>query len=151
MSSFEILINNTLDHYEINAIRLKKSVETVLANEKLRKARISVVLTEDDTIINLNKKFLNKDDTTDVLSFEIEKNDKAGLIEGEIYANLNQIERQAVDYNVSFESELFRIVIHGVLHLIGYDDKLEKDLLRMREKEDHYLSLVQNGFQNKCN
>ena len=85
---------------------------------------------------------MNKKTTTDVISFVLERDDKVMSLEGEVYANLAQIKRQAIEYEVSFKNELFRIVIHGILHLIGYDDQQISEKEEMTKQENYFLSLI---------
>jgi rRNA maturation RNase YbeY len=84
----------------------------------------------------INKRFLNHDDVTDVIAFPLE--DGMGM-DGEIYVNLDRAKSQAQEYRVSQLEETRRLLIHGVLHLLGYDDGTKKDRERMRKKEDVYL------------
>ena len=65
-------------------------------------------------------------------------------IEGEVYANLEQVERQAIEYKVASHDELNRVIIHGVLHLVGYNDQTPDQRIEMTKKEDYYLSLIKN-------
>jgi rRNA maturation RNase YbeY len=90
-------------------------------------------------IVNLNKRFFNKDNTTDVISFNL--SEKGIEIEGEVYINIDIINSQAEYYSVSFEEEMKRLVIHGLLHLVGYKDDRKNQKKEIREKEDYYLTI----------
>lgn len=118
----------------------KCTAEYVLLNEK-RNAELRIVFVDDDKIHNLNKRFLRHDKVTDVLSFPLEEQE--GVIEGEIYVCIDQAERQAREYGVSIHQEISRLVIHGLLHLIGYDDTTPAKKSAMKEKEDSYLEQLQ--------
>lgn len=109
----------------------------VVRNEYHGDAEINVVFIDDRKMINLNGLYLDHWHATDVLSFPMKENGKN--IEGEVYINLDQARRQAQDYKVSFREEYSRLVIHGVLHLLGYRDKKRQDKLRITEKENYYL------------
>ena len=139
MSKFNITIVNELPQYNINEFTLKAAAKEILNDEKIKTGWLNIILIGDKLTNTLNKRYLDKDTTTDVLSFVFEKDEKTGLLEGEVYANLEQIKRQARDYKVDFCNELARVVIHGILHLVGYDDQTDNDRREMTEKEDFYL------------
>jgi probable rRNA maturation factor len=118
----------------------KRVAAHVLLKER-RKATVSVVFVDDGTITDLNKRFLGHDYTTDVLSFPIDEEN--GVVEGEVYVNVDQAERQAAEYAVPVRQELCRLVIHGVLHLVGYTDRTGEERAGMRSKEDSYLKSLE--------
>jgi len=144
MSNYQINVETILPSKKLKKRLIKQVAETVLSGEKVADAEITIVLVDDDYIKKLHKDYLNENDTTDVLSFQLEDFQDTNLLEGEIYANANQIERQAVEYGVSMDNELYRIVIHGILHLIGYDDQTPGEKTTMTKKEDFYLSILTN-------
>ena len=141
MSNYRINIENIFAGVKVKKKPIKEFTRYLLAKEGISKAEINIVLVDDEYITRLNHKFLNKDSTTDVLSFSLadESNDQ---IEGEVYTNINQIMRQAEDYHITFNEELNRIIIHGVLHLIGFDDLTDEQKKIMTEKEDQYLTIL---------
>ena len=141
MFSYQINLECTLNDFLFDEDRINKIVKLILAKENVNQALVNIVLVGDKLIIALNKEYLKKDTTTDVISFILENDSKKGGLEGEVYANLEQIQRQAKDYNVTWQNELFRVIIHGVLHLVGYDDQTLEDKKQMTDKEDHYLFL----------
>ncbi len=142
MATFDLLISSLLPEYRVDKRKLNRVIKQVFSDQQLKKVRVNVVLTDDVEIIRLNKQYLNNNSTTDVLSFLLELDNTEKFLEGEVYANLQQIERQAAEYKVNFETELFRIVIHGILHLVGYDDQSPQERKKMHEQEDYYLSQV---------
>jgi rRNA maturation RNase YbeY len=85
----------------------------------------------------MNRRFLGHAYATDVISFPLGEGD---AIEGELYVNLDRARVQARQYGVTRTHELVRLVVHGTLHLTGYDDRLPKDRMRMRQREDFYLA-----------
>lgn len=113
--------------------------ENVLSSEDVSNYDISVIFVNNKYIVNLNKRFFNKDNTTDVISFNI--SEKGIEIEGEVYINIDIINSQAEYYSVSFEEEMKRLVIHGLLHLVGYKDDRKNQKKEIREKEDYYLTI----------
>jgi len=113
----------------------------VIKYESSRAGDINIVFTDDKLIRKLNTIFLNHNWVTDVISFPLSENDK---IEGEIYINLEQARRQAKEYNCTIKSETQRLIIHGVLHLIGYKDLTSNAKKKMSALEDKYLNIIWN-------
>jgi probable rRNA maturation factor len=111
----------------------------VIKYESSKEDGINIVFTDDKFIRKLNTIFLKHKWVTDVISFPLSDNKK---IEGEIYINLEQSRRQAKEYNSTFKSETQRLIIHGVLHLIGYTDLTQKTKKRMSALEDKYLDKI---------
>ena len=142
MSSYQINLEATVDRFIFDEDKVRQIVEKILSMEKINEALVNVILVDDKYITKLNKKYMNKDNTTDVISFVLEKNRAKKNLEGEVYANLEQIKRQAYQYKTKVMEEFFRIVIHGVLHLVGYDDQSVTNKKSMTEKEDYYLAFI---------
>ncbi|HLX13330.1 MAG TPA: rRNA maturation RNase YbeY [Bacteroidota bacterium] len=116
-------------------------VRSVLLAERKKHAEIGVVFVDDKKMLGLNSAFLRHRYPTDVLSFPLSSKRDVPL-EGEVYVNLDQAKRQARDYSVEFSEETHRLVIHGVLHLLGYDDATRSQQQQMRQLEDRYLQSV---------
>jgi len=134
-----ISVENICPNIKIKTKQIKELAERLFIEEGVLKAEINIVFVDDKYIIKLNQEYLDKDTTTDVLSF-ILTDETDEQLEGEVYANIEQIIRQAEDYQVSLEAELCRVVIHGLLHLIGFNDQTDDDKQVMTEKEDYYLA-----------
>lgn len=144
MSNYKINVETILPLKKLKKRRMKQIAELVLAAETVAGADITIILVDDAYITKLNKEFMNQNDTTDVISFHLENNQNNNFIEGEIYANVNQIEQQALDFGVSYDNELHRIIIHGLLHLVGYNDATLEEKETMTTKEDDYLTMLTN-------
>lgn len=97
---------------------------------------LNIIFCSDDYIYKMNKEYLEHDYYTDVISFNYNENN---IINGDIFISIDTVSFNANKYNVSFENELYRVMIHGVLHLIGYNDKTNKEKTIMKSKEDYYL------------
>lgn len=110
----------------------------VLRREWGRRADVSIVFIDDQRMIELNSQYLHHNVTTDVLSFPL--SDEANTLEGEVYVNLDQAQRQAREYGVTVHNEVARLVIHGLLHLVGYRDATKREKIRMTEMEEMFLS-----------
>ncbi|MFZ5518232.1 MAG: rRNA maturation RNase YbeY [Candidatus Zhuqueibacterota bacterium] len=143
MPKYKIKVEDIYSQCPAEKKILKKIAEHVLSEERVMLADINIVLVDDAFIINLNKQYLNKTTTTDVISFNFEEPPDLQNLDGEVYANVEQIRRQAEEYEVTEAEELHRIVIHGLLHLIGYNDASPVDKNAMTEKENFYLSPIQ--------
>lgn len=115
---------------------LMRAARAALRGEGVRNASIGIVCLNDRQCRRMNRKHLGHDTTTDVLSFPLEQ---SPVLEGEVYVNLDRARQQARDFGVSPLHELARLVIHGTLHLTGYDDRTPRQATRMHAREDRYL------------
>ncbi len=128
-----IQVTNQQSRLAIDSARLQSAVEAALEGAKLAAAEISLVVVDDATIHRLNRQYLDHDYATDVLSFQLEQSE-AGL-EGEVVVSAERAAAVAVEYGWSPEEELLLYVIHGVLHLVGYDDTTPGKRAAMRRRE----------------
>ena len=103
---------------------------------------ISVILVDDSKIQDLNQRYLNKNRPTDVMAFHL---GESGGLKGEVYISVERAKEQAGRYRVSFEDELSRLVIHGVLHLLGCDDESQAEAAHMRQHEAAILKELGHG------
>jgi len=123
---------------------IRRICEEVLSGENWKgKGILSVVLGDDEMLHELNLKFLKKDRATDVMAFPL--GDDEEEVWGEVYVSIERAKEQALIYNVSFNEELARLIIHGVLHLLGYDDRDESSKKEMKAKEDYYLGEIEKS------
>ncbi len=136
---------NNLTSVEVDQSLLKKIAKIVLEKEGKKSNSLSIALVKSKEIKRLNKKYRKKNSVTDVLSFsrknDIIKNDREKL-KGEIVLCLEQIKKNAQNFNKKFKNELAWALIHGILHLFGYNHKKEKEAHKMRKKEEYYLSFL---------
>ncbi len=114
----------------------KRWINSVIAHEKRKCGEINIIITTDDYLLNLNKTFLKRDSLTDIITFNFNKD---AILSGELYISLERIRENSKKYNCTVEEELDRVIIHGILHLIGYDDDGKTSTARMRRKEKEYL------------
>ena len=113
-------------------------ISSVLMEEGKTLAEILVIFTSDEILSDLKKEFFNKEHLTDVISFRMNDYSEE-KVEGEIYISIPQVERNARKFDQSFSRELSRIIIHGSLHLLNYDDSTINSKIKMTEKENYFL------------
>lgn len=118
--------------------RLKECARTVLAGEGVSEAKVTLAFVDDMTIAGLNKRFLDHDGPTDVITFTYSK-PKSKKLEGEVVIGVEVAQREAAERGHDVNTELCLYVIHGGLHLCGYDDESARDAADMRRKERDYL------------
>jgi probable rRNA maturation factor len=112
-------------------------IKYVAADYAKRIANISYVFCSDERILEVNKQFLNHDYFTDIITFDYSENNS---IAGDIFISIDTVKSNAAEFGVSFEQELHRIIIHGVLHLCGQDDKTPELRIQMTQKENLALA-----------
>lgn len=111
-------------------------IEHILHEENRKLGAIQIIFTDNHTILSINTTFLKHSYFTDVITFV---NSRKDIVSGEIYISIDQVAANSRKYRTPGMEELFRVIIHGVLHLIGYVDEKEEDRKVMRMKEDLYL------------
>ena len=122
----------------------KKWLTTCLRNEKWEVGCINFIFCSDHYLKKLNKKYLNRTYLTDVISFKQEYgncSEKTNTVFGDVFISVERVKENKVLYKTIFAKELKRVMIHGVLHLMGYNDKTESEKILMREKEAIYINL----------
>jgi len=134
-----VQVFNTHSRYRPRRSSTVALVRKVLRGEKISRSALSVIFVRDPFMRFLNGTFLGHWYVTDVLSFPL--GEEGGLLEGEVYVNLDQAVRQARTYRVSPLNERSRLIIHGLLHLTGYDDSTPGKRTRMRKREEYYLGV----------
>lgn len=118
--------------------QFRRAVRLVLRDAGIVDAIVSLAVVDDATIRQLHHRYLGKDATTDVLSFVLEKD--AGMLEGEIIVGAETACRQAPRFGWTAENELLLYVIHGALHLVGYDDRTPRKRALMYRRQSEYLA-----------
>jgi probable rRNA maturation factor len=139
-----IQITENFKAAEVDLSALKKSVKSICRRFKLSKVSISIVLAGDAEIMRLNKKFLNRNRTTDCLSFDLSDNDGMGPKVFELVVNAKLATRQAKLRGHCCQAELMLYITHGLLHNLGFDDSTPPKARKMHDAEDEILK--QEGF-----
>jgi rRNA maturation RNase YbeY len=113
-------------------------LDNCLRKEKKISGEMNFIFCSDKYLLKINQEYLQHDYYTDIITFDYTQKN---LVSGDIYISIDRVKENANTYKVSFQNELLRVIVHGVLHLCGYKDKTKAHARLMREKEDYYLSL----------
>lgn len=125
-----------IDKIEIEA-NLRNRLEDIILSEGKKPGEINYIFCDDEYLLQVNREYLKHDYYTDVITFDYVK---GKTISGDIFVSLPRIFDNAETLSKDFESEFFRVLAHGVLHLCGYKDKTDEEIAEMRSKEDYYLN-----------
>jgi rRNA maturation RNase YbeY len=114
-------------------------IYSLINHEKVILGEINYIYCNDEYLLMMNNKYLNHNFYTDIITFNYVKKSN---ISGDIFISLDRIKENALKWGVSFEKELYRVMIHGILHLLSYKDKYHTDKFIMKDKENFYLDLL---------
>jgi len=118
--------------------KLRKWISKVISLRRKSVGIISYLFCNDNFVLRANQSFLNHDTYTDIITFDYVKGD---VIYGDIMISVDRVRENAVAFNVPFEQELKRVIIHGILHLLGQGDKTDVEAMQMRNLENEALEL----------
>ncbi len=124
--------------------KITKWLTQVIEIEAKSLGDIIYIFGTDEYINGINKKYLNHDTFTDIITFQESENQE--VISGEIFISLDRVVENAKKFCVDIDNEFSRVLVHGVLHLLGYDDKTGEQKNIMRTKENYYINLQPNNF-----
>jgi rRNA maturation RNase YbeY len=110
----------------------------VIVSEKKKEGEINYIFCDDEYLHKINVEYLDHDTLTDIISFDYSMGNE---LHGDIFVSVERVKDNATDFNVSFEEELKRVLVHGILHYCGYKDKGEAEELLMRSKEDEKIAM----------
>ena len=113
-------------------------IEDVITSESYVLGEVNYIFCNDEYLHKINLEFLKHDTLTDIITFD---NSVGKMIYSDIFISVERVEDNAIDFKVTFEEELKRVIIHGILHLCGYKDKSEDDAALMRSKENHKINM----------
>ena len=125
---------------ELETQSILSIIDTIVSRETSKELDyINYIFCSDDYLLNINNEYLQHDYYTDIITFDYSEE----VISSDIFVSIDRIIDNAKTNSVSFQSELHRVIIHGVLHLVGYNDKTDGEQTIMTQKEDFYLQLMQ--------
>ena len=113
-------------------------LRTVAESEMKRIGNIAIIFCSDGYLLDVNRKYLGHDYFTDIITFDYCEGER---LSGDLFISVDSVRENAVEYGTEFADELNLVMVHGLLHLIGYDDHTEEDVKTMREKENQYLEI----------
>lgn len=125
---------------------LKQWIKTIVENNKKEVGEISYIFCSDEQLLEINKEFLNHDYYTDIITFDYSETD---VVSGDLFISIERIKDNAETLKTSYQEELHRVIIHGVLHLLGYKDKTEEESENMRKLEDECLLILSTYINEK--
>ena len=125
--------------FQFKPKRLTSSWLKMVAESEIRKlGDINVIFCSDNYILDINQKYLQHDYFTDIITFDYCEGNK---LSGDLFISVDSVRENSIYYHTAFDDELNRVIVHGLLHLIGYDDHTVEDIAQMRSKENYYLEL----------
>lgn len=128
-----ISFNYETDFQLENETQFSDWISRVILSENKKEGDINYIFCDDEYILEINKQYLDHDYYTDIISFDYSVGNE---LNGDIFVSIDRIKENATDFNATFDDELKRVIIHGILHYCGYKDKSEEDEALMRSKED---------------
>lgn len=138
-----ISFTNQISFLFKNKIKIKQWIKDIVTREDKKLGEISYIFCDDNKILEVNKQYLSHDYFTDIITFDYVEED---IISGDIIISIDRVKENSNSFNSSFDDELHRVIIHGVLHLIGYNDKTDKEQQLMREKENECLLILKEKY-----
>lgn len=115
---------------------LKKWLKDLILQEHASPGQINIVFTSDSNVLELNKKYLSRNYLTDIITFDYTENQ---VVAGDLFISITRVKENSERFDVTFHMELKRVIVHGIMHLLGYGDRNEKEKSLMRKMEDRYL------------
>ena len=145
MSNIKVDVKNKQKIFKPNIDKIKEITRFILEKEGCKETEVSILLTEDDRIRQLNKRYRNTNEVTDVLAFYQQKNKKEALISnllGDVVISTETAKRQAKECNQPFLKEFYLYLIHGLLHLLNYKDETPQDYRDIKKRQEQLLKEV---------
>lgn len=127
----------SIDISDIPFATLQKHISSITNEEDFEAGDITLIFCNDEELLEINTKYLNHDFYTDIITFDY-SNDR--IISGDLFVSIDRVKENAISYQISFLEELHRVVYHGILHLMGYNDKEDQEIVEIRSKEQKYLN-----------
>ena len=132
-----------IEYHVYGKKEIRKWINRVIENEGKETGDINIIFTTDSYLLEINYQYLNRNYYTDIITFDYSDGKN---VSGDLFVSIERIRENARSLNVKMKSELTRIIVHGVLHLIGYNDSNQAEKEIMTEKEDKYIRLLNEGI-----
>lgn len=129
-----------LDEFPFPEEAFRKWIFSIIELEGKDPGHLSYIFMNDQELLEMNQQYLDHDDLTDIITFDYSED--FGDISGDIFISIDRVQENAGSFSISFLQELARVLAHGVLHICGYSDKSEEEQKVMRERENHYLRMI---------
>ena len=133
-----ISFNYETDFELHNEPDFSKWLSAVILSENKKEGEINYIFCDDDYLLEINQQYLDHDTLTDIISFDYSVGNE---LNGDIFVSVERVKENASDYNATFQEEIQRVLVHGILHYCGYKDKTESDELVMRTKEEEKMKM----------
>ena len=133
-----ISFNYETDFELLNEAYFSKWLSEVILSENKNEGEINYIFCDDDYLLEINQNYLDHDTLTDIISFDYSVGNE---LNGDIFVSVERVKENASDYNVTFQEEIQRVLVHGILHYCGYKDKTEANELVMRRKEEEKMKM----------
>ncbi len=133
-----ISFNYELDFKLEEELLFSNWISRVISSEIKNEGELNYIFCDDAFLIELNEQYLNHDTLTDIISFDYSEGNE---LHGDIFISVERVRENAIDFNVPFEEELKRVMVHGILHYCGYKDKNDEDEQMMRQKEEEKMRM----------
>ncbi|RYC52359.1 rRNA maturation RNase YbeY [Flagellimonas olearia] len=127
-----------LDFQLINEPKYSDWVNRILTSEGFEAGQIDYIFCTDEYLLEINKKYLNHDTLTDIITFDYTNGE---VVSGDIFVSVDRVKDNAQRFDVDVNNELLRVMSHGLLHLMGYGDKKDEEVVLMRSKEDEKIKM----------
>lgn len=134
---FEEIKKRKIPRNEIRAV-IKKISDDYHFNTGI----LNIIFCDDEYLLEMNRKYLKHDDYTDIITFDYCERD---TLNGELFISMERVKENAEAFNEEYENELVRVIIHGILHLVGINDKNKQESEEMRREEDYYLNVYKKS------
>ena len=133
---------------KIETSHFEEITSKILQEHSRNVEKITIIFCSDEYLLRLNKEYLSHDYYTDIITFEYSNKTEYS---GDLFISLDRVEENAKIFHKTYENELYRVMLHGILHLVGYNDKTEREKQQMKEKENNYLTLIEEKLTHRAN
>ncbi|MCF8067344.1 MAG: rRNA maturation RNase YbeY [Desulfobacterales bacterium] len=146
----EVLIKNNQNRHPISKMEIRKTVQLILNGLDYPDAELSLLITDDSEMASFNSRYRGKEGSTNVISFPMQEGEFSDIspdLLGDVVISVDTAEREAKEMSIEFKDRLNELLVHGILHLVGYDhEQSEKETLVMEAKTEELMKLITGGI-----